>query len=623
MSVSRLLLATALCAAVSLVTAMAGPARAQVCTAAPGECCAARPGYADPNYSFTGDVLVGTREVEPGTDACVTIFDITPPYPGDGVDFAAVQRYHGPGGSWNVNNLGSVFGLTIDAYGNLFVCETSSYNIDYAGPGGVGAVYRIANGTGAINTFVNLPNSLGVGLGNISYDCEHDQFFVTNHEDGRIYRVKTASANAATATVQEWFDPMSPDDGSVGFAPLGERLWGVQWHAGRVYYSVWSENCNETAGPANTIRSVALTAGGAFVPGSDQLEITLPPHVNGYSNPVSDISFTKSGTMLLAERSMSGASFAAAHESRLLEYACGSDGGVTWGPSGNTFQLGIPAVCCCSGIAGNGTNSAGGVDSDFEPFALGTPYGRIWGTSDAMNFSLTVYGIQGLPPGGGVPANSAWVDFDGTVAGTEKTNLGDVEVPCPDVATATLLSLFTARPVGEALEIRWMFHDAGEVAVVELERAAHADGPWQALAAERELQGDVTVVLDESVQPGETWYYRLQVRTTGGEWLTFGPAVGSRAQTIARFALSLLTPNPGAGAIQLEFALPREAAVRVSVLDVAGRELEVLADGTWAAGRHTAAWNAQREGSGSGSGVYFVRYQTPDGTFTRRVVVRP
>jgi hypothetical protein len=621
MSLSRLFSTTVLCsaAAASLVTAMPRHAIGQTCNAVTGECCSARPTYADPNYSFTGDVVVGTRQVEAGTDAVVTIFDITQPYPGDGVNYAAVLRYHGPGDSWNVTNLGSVFGLTIDPYGNIFVAQTTAYGLDAVGPGGNGAIYRLANSTGAINTFCTLPNS-GVGLGNISYDCDHDQFFVTNHEDGKIYRIKTAIANAPVATIQESFDPMLPDDGTIGFAPLGERLWGVQWHAGRVYYGVWSENCNETAGPANTIRSVALTGAGAFIPGSDQLEITMPPHVNGYSHPVSDISFTRKGSMLTAERSMSGPSSPAAHESRLLEFVCTPAAG-GWAPSGNTFVLGVNATCCCSGIGGNGSNSAGGVDSDFEPYTAGTPYGRVWGTSDAINNSLTVYGIQGLPPNGGTPAVSAWIDFDGNASGSEKTSMGDVEVPCPNVPTSTLLSLFTAEPAGGALELRWSFSEGNEIATVDLERANRADGPWEMITAERLVEAGVTVTRDLGVQAGHTYYYRLAVKTASGERLTFGPVIGTLAEAIAKFELSRLSSNPSDGPIRFEFAVPREAKVRVSVMDVSGRELEVLASGTYQVGRHTVTWTGNRKGAAPRSGVYFIRYQTPVGSFSSRVVV--
>lgn len=623
MKLSRLRFAFVL-ALTCLAASAPRAARAQsACPPAVDPCCAARPSYNDVAYApFTGSVMIGTREVEniTATNACLTVFDLTTPYPGDGVDFSTVNRYHGPSNSWNLTNLGTVFGLTVDKYGNIFVCQTTCYGADAPGPGGDGAIYRIANGSGAINTFCVLPNSFGVGLGNISYDCAHDQFFVTDHEDGKIYRIKTATPNAATATIQESFDPLNPDDGLTGFAPLGERLWGVQWHNNRVYYSVWSQNCNETSGPPNDIRSVALDGLGAFQSGSDQLELTLPPFTANYSNPVSDISFSPKGTMLLAERSMSGPSSPAAHESRLLEYACDqASGGIGWAPGG-TYVVGVPATCCCSFVAGNGTNSAGGVDADFDPYTPATPFGRVWTTSDAINFSLTEYGVQGLPPGGGIPANSSWVDFDGSPI-SEKTNLGDIEVPCAAVATATTLAFFTTEPAAHGLAVLWQFGAGSDVSSATLERADAANGPWVTVGAERQSDGDAIRVVDGDAPLGRTTFYRLSVVTLEGERLTFGPISGRASEPVAKFAITRLRPNPIQGAVDLEFALPREAAIRLTIVDVQGREIATLAEGTYRPGLHTAHWDGA--GAAGRGGVYFARYRTPAGDFTQRVILTP
>src|SRR5690349_15639529 len=132
--------ASRLCFAASAAVALAITATPHLanadCFPAVDPCCSGRPLYLDPNYTFGGAILVGTREVEAGTNACVTIFDLTAPYPGDGTNWAAINRYHGPGGSWDVSNLGSVFGLTVDKRGNIFVCQSTAYSIDFPGPGG-------------------------------------------------------------------------------------------------------------------------------------------------------------------------------------------------------------------------------------------------------------------------------------------------------------------------------------------------------------------------------------------------------------------------------------------------------------------------------------------------------
>lgn len=94
---------------------------------------------------------------------------------------------------WNRTNLGTVFGLTLDDAGDIFVTASSCYRVDLYptvhGPGTGGEIYRIDGQTGKISLLTgSLPNS-GQGLGNITYDGVHDQFFVSNMDDGLIYRI--------------------------------------------------------------------------------------------------------------------------------------------------------------------------------------------------------------------------------------------------------------------------------------------------------------------------------------------------------------------------------------------------------------------------------------------------
>lgn len=436
----------------------AAPARAgqcDSCVVAVDSCCSKMPHIADPVFQPPARGVIETREPDPAAfPYCVTLYDITQNIPAENVNWNPITRYHGPGNSWNATNLGTVFGLTLDKYGNIYVTHTSAYSNDLLGPGGAGMIYRIDGTTGAITSFLSapLPNfadpsvspgSNMPGLGNISYDCDHDQFFVTNMEDGRIYRIKSSNANnASPATVLNFFDPGAPDNGLPGWAPLNDRLWAVQWHSNRVYYSVWGTDFGSPAG-SNKIRSIALDGSGDFVWFSDRLELVVPsfPTTPGQSGPVSDMSFGPTGRMLLGERSMVGPTTPSAHTSRVLEYQCdqvaGGTGG-SWAPSGNTFKV---------GQIGTQDNAAGGVDYDFNPYdgpsppataapgGLGGSAGRIWATGDAIHFGSPnpdiIYGEQAFRPTGGTIANSLLIDSDGNVGTTDKTFIGDVEVPCP------------------------------------------------------------------------------------------------------------------------------------------------------------------------------------------------
>ena len=66
--------------------------------------------------------------------------------------------------------------------------------------------------------------------------------------------------------------------------------------------------------------------------------------------------------------------------------------------------------------------------------------------------------------------------------------------------------------------------------------------------------------------------------------------LGADPTAVTEFALAPVMPNPGRGPFTVTYALPRSAPVRVSVIDVQGREIAVLADGELPAGRHRATW---------------------------------
>jgi len=90
----------------------------------------------------------------------------------------------------------------------------------------------------------------------------------------------------------------------------------------------------------------------------------------------------------------------------------------------------------------------------------------------------------------------------------------------------------------------------------------------------------------------------------------------------AEFALSRVSPNPTAGRFGAEFAVPHAASIRLSLIDLQGREVRVLASGTYAAGRYRANWDGRLASGGvAPTGVYFVRLRTPGKDFVTRVAV--
>jgi RHS repeat-associated protein len=336
----------------------------------------------------------------------------------------AAPMYHHP--DWTRAKMGDVFGIAFDReyHPNVYLSSAAVYSSLSMGTGGAGAVYKIDGNTGAVSTFAQLPNSGSSQLGNLCYDQEHQQFFVSNFEDGRIYRLDPQG------NILNYFDPFNPDNGTAGFAPLGERLWGVAYYNGRVYFSVWNTDCGrQTNQPYlhQEIHSVKLDASGNFT-GTSALEISVPFLGDAkYSNPVSDISFSSTGNMLLGERTMMGDAQPNAHRSRILEYAFN---GTAWAPTAANYSLNQLNLSSGCGQSFKGSNCAGGVSY--------TPTGVV-GTGDGLLFSPdVVYGLSVIPQGGNtfITANAAnyYIDLDGFVNNSNKTQIGDVEVffgtPC-------------------------------------------------------------------------------------------------------------------------------------------------------------------------------------------------
>jgi hypothetical protein len=74
-------------------------------------------------------------------------------------------------------------------------------------------------------------------------------------------------------------------------------------------------------------------------------------------------------------------------------------------------------------------------------------------------------------------------------------------------------------------------------------------------------------------------------------------------------------PNPFNPATTISFSLPEERRVRVDVLDVRGRVVRTLADGTRGAGRHTLTFTAAE----LASGTYFARVRAGDEVDVRKM----
>lgn len=82
--------------------------------------------------------------------------------------------------------------------------------------------------------------------------------------------------------------------------------------------------------------------------------------------------------------------------------------------------------------------------------------------------------------------------------------------------------------------------------------------------------------------------------------------------------LAPVTPNPSPGPVRFAWSLPREDWVEVTVHDLAGRTIAVVARGVFLPGAHSRIWDV----APSRSGVYFVRLRGAGTSTARSFLVR-
>lgn len=440
------------------------------------DCCAGTPHFS----GFPGTVAVVTQERSSGdpllTDHAVDLIDISnqgsAPF---GTNWCGAPFYlPSAAQGWTVQDVGTVFGVTLDDDGNIYLTHTSIYgpNVVFPAPihdvlgsrapagQGAGAIYKINTNTGVSSHLVTLPNFLEAspatkfvnvpptselypGLGNICFDCRSSNLYVSNFEDGRVYRITKNGAivesyDHATGAITPWGGSAPESADPPGWCPLGERVWAVGVNQGRLYYSIWVEDLNQFFGGtnrvapnysgANEIWSIPVSPTGAIT-GTAQLEITMPPDPNmgNVSNPVSDISFTDDCCMLVAERVMNDDSSSGAHRARTLKFC--QDAAGAWSQTTDQFLT----------ATGAPDSGAGGVAFDSNP-STARP---IWGTFDAMGNGAAdcaggpfVYGFAGFPLSGGTTyTNAIHVDIDRNTTAFDKFALGSIDVSCVKCAS--------------------------------------------------------------------------------------------------------------------------------------------------------------------------------------------
>lgn len=349
-------------------------------------------------------------------------------------------------------------------------------------PQGEPAIYKIDSATNTAIRFGTLTND-GPGFGNIAFNTytAQNNFYVSDLSNGKIYHLDQtggivnsstfdhgllmlalsdngAQADIANAAFSSNSSGLANSQSKWGVTQSERLVWGVGVHKlpsdpmPRLFYNV-------DVGVNTKIFSVALDSSGNISTNSSDIR-NENVDLSGIAgnNIISDIAFSSNDEMLTAERGglkgqmlmSSNLSYYQPHNSRVQKHK--------W--SAGTWTL-SPSPFYDIGSYGSHKNSTGGVDFTYgltpkNRTDLNQCDARFIAMGDALRFPTPrIYGLQHSPvsPLPNVINQSYYIDVDGLINNTDKTQNGDVEVyreSCRDPGSDGLCNIEVSGPVCRA-----------------------------------------------------------------------------------------------------------------------------------------------------------------------------
>ncbi|MDP4265297.1 MAG: DUF4082 domain-containing protein [Bacteroidota bacterium] len=204
-------------------------------------------------------------------------------------------------------------------------------------------------------------------------------------------------------------------------------------------------------------------------------------------------------------------------------------------------------------------------------------------------------------------------------SGYSSTNYFVDVVFAPTFPLPVVLSEFRATPSNSDVLLSWKTQSEFNSRGFEIQRSNNS-ADWYPVnfvngAGESTTTRNYSYT-DKGLAPG-LYYYRLRQTDYDGK-NTFSSIVTAIIGGKGTVSLFPNYPNPFSATSTIRYDLPRTQKVRLSLVDMMGREVKVLADNMSEAGSHLVTIDAatlQRQ-------LYLVRLQTDDGTvLTQRILV--
>ena len=233
------------------------------------------------------------------------------------------------------------------------------------------------------------------------------------------------------------------------------------------------------------------------------------------------------------------------------------------------------------------------------------------------NIGFQVTGVNGPLGGFGVTngAGQAIFCYTGTVIGRDTIIASIGTTPTRDTAFKSWeavapveLSSFTSTVTNKDVKLNWSTSEELNNSGFDIERSV-VNGEWSKVG---NVSGNGTTndpknyeFTDRNLNSGK-YNYRLKQIDFNGNFAYYNLSEEIVIGIPERFSLSQNYPNPFNPTTKIDFALPRDGNVKITVFDNSGKQISEIVNGFRSAGYHTVEFNA----ANISSGVYFYKLES-------------
>jgi hypothetical protein len=202
-----------------------------------------------------------------------------------------------------------------------------------------------------------------------------------------------------------------------------------------------------------------------------------------------------------------------------------------------------------------------------------------------------------------------------------------------DLCLPVELSSFTVFYAGDQAVLHWTTESETDNLGYHVYRSLTEDGDYERITATvikgagSSWEPHSYQFIDGDVQPGQTYFYKLEQIDFEGTKQIYGPKtikttpryhdIAVREAVPTRYALYQNTPNPFNPGTTIAYDLPEGSNVTLTIYSITGQEGITLVSDYHEAGHYEVTWDS----SGYGNGVYLYRLETRGFVETRRMVL--